>query len=62
MRFNCNRDKKAKWHRWFAWYSVRVAPNDCRWLEYVQRKGEYQASPFWEGWVYEYRPLPEKRK
>ena len=44
MRFNCGKSvqKKLKdqreWHSWFAWYPVRVAENDCYWLEYVERK------------------------
>lgn len=48
MKFNCGLTgaekyaiKKAKlinWHRWFAWRPVRVGKNDCRWLEFVERK------------------------
>lgn len=44
MKFDCGlslSDKieiQKKWHRWFAWRPVRVAPHDCRWLEYVERK------------------------
>lgn len=51
MKFNCGltgdakeaaaraeRDKLKVWHRWFAWYPVRVGQNDCRWLEYVERR------------------------
>lgn len=30
-----------KWHRWFAWYPVRVAEHDYRWLEIVERRKEY---------------------
>ena len=30
---------KEKWHLWFAWYPVRVWRHDCRWLEYVERRG-----------------------
>jgi hypothetical protein len=25
------------WKPWFAWYPVRVASRDCRWLEWVER-------------------------
>ena len=31
--------KLTTWHRWFAWHPVRVGHKDCRWLEYVERKG-----------------------
>ena len=61
MRFNCglskdeNLDEKMKWHKWFAWYPVRVARNDCRWLETVHRKGTMfyysQKRKYWE-WQY----------
>jgi hypothetical protein len=27
-----------EWHRMFAWFPVVVADNDCRWLEYVERR------------------------
>jgi len=43
MKFNCGTDYqtwyklKTNWHRWFAWYPVRVGNCDCRWLEYVER-------------------------
>ncbi len=26
------------WHDWFAWFPVRVAEGDCRWLEVVERQ------------------------
>lgn len=45
MKFRCpdtylERRKRLhmKWRPWFAWYPVRVAPNDCRWLELVERQ------------------------
>lgn len=48
MRFNCgpNRytrqvlkeQKMQAWHRYFCWLPVRLAENDCRWLETVERK------------------------
>ena len=50
MKFNCGKRtyaqrKKARqkalkhWHKWFAWYPVRLGEHDCRWLEFVQRRG-----------------------
>lgn len=48
MRLNCGPTKEqahaaltlrlCNWHRCFAWLPVRVGPNDCRWLEVVERK------------------------
>jgi len=47
MKFNCGptqaerrqqaRDRFCVWHRWFAWFPVRVGSGDCRWLETVER-------------------------
>lgn len=62
MTFNCGptrEEKKAakeKWHKWFAWYPVRIENHDCRWLETIERKGEYKLlSDIDCGWVYECR-------
>lgn len=51
MKFNCcltDQEKIAAlepilctWHEWFAWYPVRVGRKDCRWLEVVERKGDF---------------------
>lgn len=63
MRFNCDRkatraDYFLNWHRWFAWYPVKIKTGDCRWLEIVERKYEYQGqihpNRFFEP---EYRPM-----
>lgn len=35
------RAHKMKWHRWFAWFPARVADDDCRWFEWVERRIEY---------------------
>lgn len=50
---------KKEWHRWFALVPVRIAENDCRWLEYVQRKGRVLESIDF-GWIWEYRPYNMK--
>lgn len=50
MELNCGlskstkRKNKQKWHKWFAWYPVRLEDNDCRWLEYIERKYVYLTS------------------
>jgi hypothetical protein len=66
MRFDCGETHEEKalrlenWHRWFAWYPVRVGSHDCRWLEAVERKGTFRGwigDPYWE---WEYRALDHK--
>ncbi|QWY83228.1 hypothetical protein [Rhizobium phage RHph_X2_25] len=47
------RARCGKWHRWFAWYPVRVGDSDVRWLEYVERKGW---NNHFIGWQWEYLP------
>lgn len=67
MKFNCGPTyqqriaAKEKWHRWFAWYPVRIGPNDCRWLECVERKGKHHCSWFDEMWLWEYRAAMEEK-
>lgn len=38
------------WHRWFAWYPVRVG-DQWIWWEHVERK----LTPSYDGWDKEYR-------
>jgi hypothetical protein len=51
MKWDCDKRKREKvrklterltklceWHNVFAWLPVKVADNDCRWLETVQEK------------------------
>lgn len=56
MKLDC--DKHLVWHRWFAWYPVRLAEHDCRWLEWVERHltGVYVSSS-WVFREFEYRPV-----
>lgn len=55
MKFNCDyfRNKREKrnerlrnWHKWFAWHPIRIAENDCRWLECVNRRAYCGTFPF----------------
>lgn len=63
MKLNCGptaderHAARKEWHRWFAWYPVRVAQRDCRWLEYVARRdaAEY-LQPLWEYRALDKRP------
>lgn len=61
MKFNCGptRGEKVKiledWHLHFAWLPVRVGPRDCRWLEWVIRKGTWKLRYMQSCWDWEYR-------
>jgi hypothetical protein len=66
MKFNCGptpqekHEAKKKWHHWFAWYPVRIASGDCRWLETVERKGKWYPSFQLPCWEWEYRSIKGK--
>jgi len=58
------------WHIKFAWWPTRVAAFDCRWLEYIERKGTHWHVENFDtmlamiaigvpssGWTWEYRAL-----
>lgn len=58
--------KRRQWHKVFAWWPRRVGPNDCRWLEYIQRRYPSASTIEWadgeiEGYLYygypEYRAI-----
>ena len=64
MKFNCGITWEEKlvarkeWHRWFAWYPIRLGSRDCRWLETIERSGTYEMLSECEcGFVYEYRAI-----
>lgn len=48
MKLDCGKKERLKkeakkkkisgWHEWYAWYPVKVAEEDCRWLETILRK------------------------
>lgn len=73
MKLNCGMtaaesakfyDKKFnEWHRWFAWYPVRVGQRDCRWLETVERRAAYGQFGAFRGLLGFYLPWnPEYRE
>ena len=43
------------WHPWFAWRPVWVAEHDCRWLEWIERKGAQWAGSMEKIWCWSYR-------
>ena len=62
MKFNCVSktdlewvDKMENWHDFFALVPRRVASHECRWLEIIQRKGNWKWATYASGWKYEYR-------
>lgn len=61
MKLNCGPSwetkwkRKQEWHAFFAIWPRRVAENDCRWLELIERKGTYWDSWGHGGWNWEYR-------
>ncbi len=62
MKFDCGQtrqervDHLSKWHSWFAWHPIRVGSHDCRWLEWVERKGVFHPSTFMDNrWIWEYK-------
>ena len=49
---------KERWHEWFAWHPVRIVPNDCRWLETVERLGHHEYGYGGDStWIWKYRSL-----
>lgn len=60
MKFNCGMTRAeahreyawtiAQWHDVFAFFPIRVGPEECRWLEVVQRRNVHwnAMNPVWE--------------
>lgn len=75
MKFDCGptwrekRNARKEWHRWFALLPRRVGSHDCRWFEYIERKGHTYmglsaGAPLplpVEKWDYEYRVLARRK-
>lgn len=65
MKFDPGDSKEVRfkrlqdWHRWFAWRPVRVGERESRWLEWVERKGNWLGGDYSCGdiWFWEYRPI-----
>jgi hypothetical protein len=39
------RGRNWKWHKWFAWYPVKIDRARYAWLVYVERKYTWVVSP-----------------
>ena len=49
-------DRLGNWHTVFAIWPTRVGPNECRWMEEIERKGRPHCAGLRCGqWVSEYR-------
>ena len=40
-------DQKV-WRRHFCWWPIQIGDNDCRWLEWVERRPEYSFKFWWD--------------
>lgn len=47
----------SHWHKWFAWYPVRIDTWRIAWLETVERCGNYHAVFGRLEWEFEYREI-----
>lgn len=47
--------KNSKWHRWFAWWPVKISSNKKVWLERVYRSGEFGVTEKQNGRLYVYK-------
>lgn len=63
MRWDCGPSPAERfaalleWHPFFALWPRRVGSHDCRWLEWIERKGTFDAemAQFGMAWDWEYR-------
>ena len=70
MKFNCDRRAEARrkawiakreaqkrWHPYFTWLPTRVGYDDCRWLEWIERKRSFEQGYVYASsyWYWEYR-------
>ena len=64
MKWDCGpdwaeeRERLENWHPHFALWPRRVATHDCRWLEWIERKGKYYWDVDYEFFSWEYRAKP----
>ena len=63
MKFDCGEEwveKKKRletWHRFFCLWPRKLGPHDCRWLEWVERKGTCSYGLGGGCWSWEYRAI-----
>jgi len=63
MKFDCGETREERilrlsnWHKRFTFFPTKIANHDCRWLEWIERKGEINSSYDGPYWVWEYRAI-----
>lgn len=66
MKWDCGetwdeyKTRMWQWHRRFLLRPRRVSDHDCRWLEYVERRGIYRSGYVDSSWEWEYRALDKR--
>lgn len=48
-----------QWHPWFAWRPIRIAPTECVWMEWIERKGRHEYSYGGPSWYWDYRVVED---
>ena len=68
MKFDCGLTRREKikikenWHLHFVLFPIRLGSRDCRWLEWVERRGvhcEYIEGSYW---IWEYKGIRKEDK
>jgi hypothetical protein len=63
QRYEAKYQRLINWHIHFALWPTRIGANDCRWMEWIERKGVYYSSYDGDGcWKWTYRPLPKSHR
>lgn len=53
-------DRFCRWHKIFAFFPHKVADNDCRWLETIERKFDYVSTFDWAPRHPDYRAISKE--
>jgi hypothetical protein len=57
MKWRASSDSMVReWHRWFAWYPVRV-DGSMVWFEFVERQSTFYNTGLGGVWEHEYRTV-----
>lgn len=63
MRFDCGESweelvaRRKEWHPFFTILPRRVDSHDCRWFEWIERRG--RLDPYGWLWIYRAKSKPE---
>jgi len=53
---NARRNRLQQWHKYFTWLPMNI-DGTCYWLEYIERKGDYEVIRRNSPWKWEYRAI-----